>query len=395
MAAPTADTLGGAELDSLKEQKATPSGLPASRFVQRCHDWVAEWIIANAYSLSVNAIPPSQVIVFIYSESPVLEREKFDALRSQWAEFYARALDQTSQGVIVANENMLVAYQIQPAMGSITDAFELVKAHLRAEDAFVIAQLSQKRLLFHSPGVDIDTWCDDPTDSLLNFAGGPLSAAKIEADIQAFHNSYLKHPSSRVARTIWKGKNFPYQLNPRPEQAIQLALFMLLKGSYPHLRGIVDEEVNDTGGRCDLRVQWMSQPGAVYQPHTATMIELKVLYEAQGTHAHEPWVLSGISQAHGYRTPQTEGAYACIFDARKNQAAMNHLDAVAKANLVELRFYPMQPPAFPKVAKKAGKAGKAATATKAAKSKAVTKQKAAAKVAPNPSKALATKGTQK
>jgi len=240
-------------------------------------------------------------------------------------------------------------YSICPTIGSLDGAFQLAVDHLKSTDTFAIAQLSQRRFLYHLPNGDVEEWCADPTACELRLSTQPLSAVRIVADVDAFHEEHLRNAKSTIAKTVWKGKNYPYQLQPAPEQKIQIPLYLHLRASYKHLKGIVDEETSGKGGRCDIRVMWNSLAGARFQPFTTIMLELKVLFDAQGAAKHREWALSGITQANDYRLLDSEAVYACLFDARKDQTdQMLDLDLIATAMNVHLRRYLMEPPVYNK-----------------------------------------------
>ncbi|WP_407352156.1 hypothetical protein [Luteimonas sp. R10] len=342
---PTVDALTDEELQSLQGLRAAPSGEPPLRFVQQCQDWFEAWLDANKHPLEGGAVPASQVLMFIFSEAPDIERPKFNAAETQWKRFFPGSHDQSAQGVILSNENFRKMYCICPSLGSLHNAFQLAVDHLKASDTFAIAQLTQRRLLFHLPAGDIEDWCASPTVSELRLSTEPLSADRIEADVEQFHKDSLLHAKNPIAKMVWMGKKHPYKLYPDPERRIQSYLHLYLHASYKLLAGIVDEESVGKGGRCDIRVMWRSLPGAPFQPHTTTMLELKVLIEGDGPTHHRKWALSGITQAHDYRRSDSEAVYACVFDARKNQAdQMLDLDEVAKEKDVRLRRYLMEAP---------------------------------------------------
>lgn len=361
---PTADAITDDELQSLQGMRAAPSGEPSLRFVQQCQDWFEAWLDTNRHPLETNAVAPSQVLMFIFAEAPDIERPRFKAIETQCKRFFPGSQDQTAQGVVLSNENFRTMYCICPSLGSLDEAFQLVVDHLEASDTFAIAQLSQRRLLFHLPGGDVEAWCASPTASVLRLSTQPLSAARIEADIEEFHKESLLYAKNPIAQRVWVGKKHPYKLQPDPEQRIQSYLHLYLHASYKHLAGIVDEESRGKGGRCDIKVTWPSQIGSPFQPYTTTMLELKVLIEGDGPAYHRKWASSGIKQAHDYRRSDSEAVYACVFDARKDQAdQMLDLDEVAKEKDVRLRRYLMEAPIDSK-----GPASTAAAPTKAKKS---------------------------
>lgn len=340
----TDNALTEQELQSLGNMEAAPSGEPAMRFVQHCMNWLGEWIDQNLHPLQCNAIPPSQVLMFIYAEAPEIERTGYSALETQWKRFFAGIHDQSAQGVVLCNENLLKAYRIVPVLESLSDAFDLIMEHLTAEHTFVVVQLSQRRMLYHLPGADLDVWCQEPVSAQLHRSSDTLSAAKIEADILQFHEEELRYAANPASRFVWVGKSKPYKLQSLPEGRIQKYLHIHLQASYKHLKGIVNEEVVGKGGRCDITVTWPSPPGATH-PYTSTMLELKVLRHGPSDEKHRDWVRRGIAQASKYRRKNSEAVYTCVFDARKVQTdQLLDLDAVATAQQVQLRRYLMEAP---------------------------------------------------
>ena len=354
---PMADAITTDELQSLQGLRAAPSGDPPLRFLQQCQEWFEAWLDANKHPLESNAVPASQVLMFIFSEAPDIERPAFDTAEDQRKRFFPGSYDQNVQGVVLSNENFRTMYRICLPLGSPQDAFQLVVDHLKASDTFAIAQLSQRRMLIHLPGGDIEDWCISPTVSVLRLSTQPLSAARIEADVEQFHKDSLLYAKNPIAQMVWMGSKHPYKLHPDPEQRIQSYLHLYLHASYKHLAGIVDEEVKGVGGRSDIRVMWRSSPDSPFQPHTTTILELKVLIEGSGPTHHRNWILSGISQAQSYRRSDSEAVYACVFDARKDQAdQMLDLDKVEMEKEVRLRRYLMQAPIDSKDATSTAKA---------------------------------------
>lgn len=387
----TADTISDAELQTLQSIEAAPSGEPALRFIQRCQEWFERWLEANKHPLKTNAIPASQILFFVFSETSDLERSgRFSALGTDDKRFHAGTHAQDTQGVILSNENFVKAYKVRATLASMDDAFDLAFHHLRDDDAFVIAQLSQQQMFYHPPGGSIEEWCADPVAYVSRLSEDPLSADRIEADVLQFHETHLKFAKNQTSKMVWVGKKSPYKLLPMPEQRIQNYLFIYLNASYKHLRGIVDEEIVGKGGRADIRVVWNSLPGAPHQPFTSTMLELKVLVEGRGLASHREWVTSGIKQADDYRRPDSEAVYTCVFDARQDQGdQMTDLDPVAISKNVRLRRYLMEAPVDPTGVAPAKAAKAAAKKAAGAKGKSAAEKKAANKAAKKPAKKAA------
>ncbi|MEI2431163.1 hypothetical protein RDV84_12985 [Lysobacter yananisis] len=333
------------ELQTLQSVEATPSGDPALRFIQHCQNWFEDWLTANKNPLEKSEISPNQIVMFVFSEAPDIERPRLSGLEMQWCRFFSGAHDQQTQGLILGNENFRAAYTVRPSISSLQNAFALAVDHLSANDVFVIAQLSQKRMMYHLPGADIEDWCANPVVYDSRLSEEPLSAKRIEDDVLEFHKTSLLYAKNPIAKFVWVGKEDPYKLQPNPEQRIQSYLIIYLGASYKHLRGIVDEELVGKGGRCDVRVMWPSQPGTPFQPYTTTMLELKVLVEGAGPTYHRQWITSGIKQANDYRRSDTEAVYTCVFDGRKDRTdEMKDLDKLADDQNVRLRRYAMEAP---------------------------------------------------
>lgn len=335
--------LSEAELQTIAATTPAPSGKPAERFLLACVEWAEQWIRANTIALSKARISPAQSVIFLFSETPELERETLAGLGTLQERVYKVTVAQDTQGVILCNENLQKMLRIAPGMASVDAALDFAATKIAADRTFVVINFAQRRLYLHRKGDDLATWIDTLVPMELSFHDAPLSAARIEQDVQDFHHNYLAKPANLVAQTMWIGKAQPYKLYPAPEKRIQVMLLISLKTSYRQLQVLVDEEPQTRDGRCDLRVAWPVFNGA--HPMASTMLELKVLYEAQGTGKHHGWVLSGIKQAEGYRRPDSEAVYACIFDGRKDPAnQFPDLDVVANSKGVRLRRYRMEPP---------------------------------------------------
>lgn len=373
----TEDKISEAELQTLQSVEAAPSGEPALRFIRRCQEWFEKWLEANKHPLDANAIPATQILLFVFSETPDLEcSARFSALGTEYKRFFAGSHAQDTQGVILSNENFVKAYRLRTSLVSMDDAFDLVSSHLEDDDAFVIAQLSQRRMLYHVPGGRVDDWCAYPVSYESRLSEDALSADRIEADVFEFYENSLKFAKNPISKQVWAGKDQPYRLLPGPETRIQSYLHLYLKASYKHLKGIVDEEIVGKGGRADIRVVWNSLPGAPYQPLTSTMLELKVLAEGRGLTYHRDWVTSGIKQADDYRRRDSEAVYTCVFDARKDQTdQMPDLDMLATNKNVRLRRYLMEAPVN-SAAVAATKAAKSSAKQTGAKPKKITKKAA-------------------
>jgi len=371
--------ISGAELDELKTVDPSTSGTEEQRFLQECSGWYQEWLHANEPQLQANAIPATQILVIVFSESPDVERTRLKAMGEGDSRVFRGALDGGLQGTLLATQNLRRILQIRGAFSSLNDAMAVCCDTLDDSDTFVIIPLTQRRVLIHPRDVSIEDWVHNPTSIPVRSQIIQISAAQIDKDIYEFYDEGLRLAKSSLSQMIWKGKEYPYEFIQDPEQRIQSYLLISLKQGYAHLMGVVNEETVGKGGRCDITVQWPTPLGA--HRYTNVKIELKVLTHARGPASNVSWAQSGIKQANDYRLANSEAVFACIFDGRKDQAdQMPHLDAEAAALNVELRRYLMEAPIATPKTSASGKV--AATAAKAIKKKAVGKKGAAKRAAP-------------
>lgn len=386
------ETISGAELDQLKTVDPSTSGNEEQRFLQECSGWYQEWLHANEPQLQANAIPSTQVLVIVFSESPDVERTRLAAMGESNHRIYRGALDAGLQGTLLTTQNLRRIIQIRETFSSLNEAMVVCCDTLEDSDTFVIIPLAQRRVLIHPRDVSIDDWVHNPTSIPVRSQTIQISAAQIDKDIYGFYDEGLRLAKSSLSQMIWKGKKYPYELIQDPERRIQSYLLITLRQGYAHLMGVVDEETVGKGGRCDITVQWPTPLGA--HPYANAKIELKVLTQARGAASNVRWAQKGIKQANDYRLANSEAVFACVFDGRKDQAdQMPHLDAEAATLSVELRRYLMEAPIDPPKASTPRKAAAAAAGAKAAKKKTGGKKAATKKAASNKApKATTSKG---
>ena len=116
------------------------------------------------------------------------------------------------------------------------------------------------------------------------------------------------------------------------------------------------------GGRVDVRIARATSHAV--PKRRVTMIELKVLYPHKSDKDNELWGLDGIEQARRYKNtnPDTDEAFACVYDARPNKANMLPLlGPQALADKVVLKHHLMDTP--PTKRPKTPKAGASSPAT--------------------------------
>lgn len=350
----TGALLAPSELATLNTLQAAPSGPPEIRFLQKCMLWQREWIIQNADALTQNRITASQNILFVFSESLPLSTQALHHLGGQATSWYAGTYSEDACGIVLVTENFQAATCIDDQPCALNAVFDRIKEHLDKHHTFAIACLSKKQLMVHHKGQSVSDWLAHPTAFLLgNPATSTVTRQMIDQDVSDFHDEQVKHPQGWIASLVWKGRENPYELKPAPERQIQCGLLLTLRNKYAHLSVLVDEEVKAGGGRADIRVTQTHPPGN-RPSHTKTMLELKVLSAKKSNTANEKWAQSGINQAKKYEHPGTDGLFACIFDARKDQSDQYpSLATYAKGLQVDFRLYPMiAPPPKTKAAPK-------------------------------------------
>lgn len=169
-----------AELQEIEAITPAPSGTPSERFLGACVEWAEEWIRANANALSKVKVPASQSVVFLFSETPELEREALTNLGTLNERVHRVTVAQDTQGVILCNENLQQMIRIMPCLASVDAALEFASTKIPADRTFVIINFAQRRLYVHRSGDDPVAWIDTLVPTELSFQDAPLSADRIE-----------------------------------------------------------------------------------------------------------------------------------------------------------------------------------------------------------------------
>ncbi|WP_139319646.1 hypothetical protein [Stenotrophomonas sp. TD3] len=202
--------ISGAELDELKTVDPSTSGTEEQRFLQECSGWYQEWLHANEPQLQANAIPDTQVLVIVFSESPDVERTRLKAMGEGENRVFRGALDAGLQGTLLATQNLRRILQIRETFSSLNDAMAVCCDTLEDSDTFVIIPLTQRRVLIHPRDVSIEDWVHNPTSIPVRSQTLQISAKQIDKDIYEFYDEGLRLAKSSLSQMIWKGKQHPY-----------------------------------------------------------------------------------------------------------------------------------------------------------------------------------------
>lgn len=355
----------GQELSTLRSMRPSVSGTPEERFTQNCIDYFHAWLDERPVG---TVVPTEQVMVLLYAESPDVEATSLiysSGIRKRiFMKNYA-----LSNGLTICNENLRVMLQVVPKFLDADDALEFVSDNLKKSQVFALLFLGQQRVCIHNAGVDIEEWCYEPPPSIrLNRASpGNITPKMVEEQLEEFHTDATAKPGGFAARLMWKTDEPKVRLHTQPELRVQSSLLPFLRGTFRYAGAVVDEEVRNSGGRVDIKIE-RSDP---LKPSkmTSTMLELKVLSPDNSDNANEAWALKGIDQAVRYRSRNTDASFACIYDAREvKDYQMPGLDTQAASVKVVLMRFPMDLPS-PKAPrkKKTPSPGKGAPTTGAAK----------------------------
>ena len=337
------------------------SGTPQERFFQSLVDYFIEWSIANAASIASGHVKNSQALLVIYSESPRLE-PGLPAELCKDPEDVFPCLCTLDDGVAVANVSLADVYQHVPSFtNGAVDAMKFVRKHLSADQTFALLMMGQNRVLAHDQGVPIDEWIKVPRVLKVQLIDeSTITPELIEQQLDEFHNQATATHRGTIARLMWKIEEEPTLsiLREAPELHVQSGLVTYFRGLYRHKVANVDEEIPLTEGRVDVRICRFDKSNERF----FTMIELKVLDPRSNDAKNLAWAHKGIQQAHDYKkTVQTDSAFACIFDARRDQTVlMPGLQTDADGKGVILKLHPMTVP-LPRKAKKAKPAPSNAT----------------------------------
>ncbi|WP_313238814.1 hypothetical protein [Delftia acidovorans] len=327
------------------------SGTPQERFFQSLVDYFIDWSVVNGAYIAAGQVKSDQALLVIYSESPRLE-PGLPALLCADPEEVFLSLCTLSDGVAVASMNLAEVYQHVPNFTKgAGEAMKFVRSHLCADQTFALLMMGQNRVLVHDQGVPLDEWIKEPRVIKVQLVDeSAITPELIEKQLDEFHNQAMATHRGTIARLMWKIEEEPTLsiLREAPELHVQSGLVTYFRGLYRHKVANVDEEIPLTEGRVDVRICRFDRSNERF----FTMIELKVLDPRSNDAKNLAWAHKGIQQAHDYmKTVQTDSAFACIFDARRDQSVlMSSLPTDAKQKGVILKVHPMAvpPPRRPK-----------------------------------------------
>jgi len=226
---------------------------------------------------------------------------------------------------------------------TIDEAYIFAENQLSTSSSFTIAKVGQGKLQIHRSGQDLDDWLDYPEEILINIDEVLLTPDLIAQDLERFHLAYLSTPLARAARNMWVRADSLPRLGERPEEHIQSFLLAHFDGLYSRAAVFVHEEIKNQGGRADIWIERPDYSGS--HKKVNTILELKVLAPTKSLSANTEWAKSGIEQANDYRNHDTDTAFACLFDARREKIDMPNLKYYAEEREVRLEQYLMAVPA--------------------------------------------------
>ncbi|WP_323123239.1 hypothetical protein [Burkholderia alba] len=348
-------TISRQEVVGLDAGLSLVSGSSQERFFQALVDYFIQWLTCHTTSVAAKNIKSDQALLVVYSESPKLEPGIPTSVSVQPAEVFASLLT-LDDGVAVAGESLSEVIQHVPHFNNgANEAFHFVRQHLEADQTFALLMLGQGRMLVHDKGVPITEWMKKPrTIKVEQLDEAAITPALIEQQLNTFHKEALASHKGTIARLMWQIEEEPTLsvLGHKPELHVQSGLLTYFRGLYRSKVAVVDEEVTLTEGRVDVRIVRFDKAAQCL----ITMIELKVLDPRSSDKKNLAWAHKGIEQAHDYKqTEGAEAAFACIYDARRNKAAMPTLKSDADEKGVLLKVQPMEVP-DPRPVKK-GKSG--------------------------------------
>lgn len=358
----TEPTFTSSEKGHLETLRPGNSGSPEDQFIQEVIDFYRYWQSKRSVGDYGDA---QQALLMIFSEAPDIDWGLNDYTPTATSVIRRRS-GTVSQGIAVCNQNFRQMVGLHNAL-TVDKAYDFVERHLTDQHTFVIAKFGQQTMQVHRAGQPLDDWIHTPVEIVIKNDDENITPDSLAEDLRLFHYEWLSTPLAIGARNMWElnKEKTQYNLRSLPERNIQSYLLTYLRAAYRKSGVFINEEINNQGGRTDLYVQRETSPGSNKQVNT--VIELKVLSPKKSFERNLQWAKDGITQAKGYANANTDAAFACLYDARRNKLAMPDLPAFALASSVRLEHYEMAVPLAP--AKK--------KITKAAKPKKVATQKLA------------------
>lgn len=195
------------------------------------------------------------------------------------------------------------------------------------------------------------SWANPNDCETLEFghaAGTVFDFAQVDSLLDQFHEDWTKSHQGRCR--VW-AKATLRKLNANAELQIQGCLRGYFELTVRPRGVLVEEEFFTHLGRGDVRlIRWKptgSKPsgGSI----EVCIMELKVLRPEKSANFNLKWALSGIQQALDYRAAEKYPgpSFLCCFDARKVDAAMPKVEALAKAVGVSSKRFFMATPGCP------------------------------------------------
>lgn len=332
------------ELSRLNGVQTAKSGSAEDQFIQECIELVRDWLFTRQLRKEL-APPDSQAILFVFAEAPLIDFG-FDKAAVGEPVRVRRKQGTLGEGIVVCNQNFKVMLKVCESL-TIEDAYTFAENQLSTSFSFTIAKVGQHKLQIHRAGQDLEGWLDDPEEIPINIDEIAITPDVIAEDLERFHLRYLSTSLARAARHMWvlpEGET-QYRLGEQPEQHIQSFLLSHLDGLYGRASVFVNEEIKNQGGRTDICIE---RPGQGLSGKVNTVLELKVLAPTKSFNANHAWARSGVEQADSYRNHDTDAAFACLFDARREKLDMPELPPYALEKNVCLKQYAMDVPPTPK-----------------------------------------------
>lgn len=335
-------TFTSSEQGHLERLRPGNSGSPEDQFIQEVIDFYRYW--QSKRSLGDYG-DTQQALLMIFSETPDVDWGLNDYVPTKTSVLRRRS-GTVSQGIAVCNQNFRLMVKLHDAL-TVDEAYDFVERHLADQHTFVIAKFGQQTMQVHRAGQPLDDWIHTPDEIVIKNTDEQITPDSLADDLRLFHHEWLSTPLAIGARNMWElnATKTQYELRSWPERNVQSYLLTYLRASYRKSGVFINEEISNQGGRTDLYVQRETSPGSNKQVNT--VIELKVLSPKKSFESNLQWAKDGVTQAKGYANANTDAAFACLYDARRNKLAMPDLPDFAQASSVRLEHYEMAVPLAP------------------------------------------------
>ncbi len=296
----------------------------AEQFIEECNDWLANWF--ETYTAEeLNAQKP---FAFLFDPSR--------PTKAVLPEGEPRPSFRTASEIAIGGHIYAADLSLRRvfAQAAVFDSGPALLGHIHSEGwagltVIVVAPASRKALV-HRGGADFD----DGTSVSFRESGGEFSFEKTDAVLEDFYSNFVE--THECDCDIWKFSG-NRELKEFAERQVQRSLHGYIKHGVLSPRARIDQEIQTSKGRADVRVLRSKSDGTL----ECVVLELKVLRKTKTAAENLQWAKDGVDQVVNYAKTDKSIVlkYVCCYDGRKVDEAMPEGVKYAADNDVRWRRY--------------------------------------------------------